>query len=92
MTGVQTCALPIYFMPHVGHAEDDATTFYAMGYCGSGVTAANQAGRRLAEYLGESRPVPVQLNAQLPRYPLARFRRMGQVAAFQWYSLSDALT
>ena len=85
-------ALTPDYMPHVGHAEDDATTFYAMGYCGSGVTAANQAGRRLAEYLGESKAVPVQLNVQPPRYPLARFRRVGQVAAFQWYSLSDALT
>jgi taurine dehydrogenase large subunit len=85
-------ALTPDYMPHVGYAEDDPTAFYAMGYCGSGVSAANQAGRRLAEYLGESKPVPVQLNAQPPRYPLAQFRRVGQVAAFQWYSLRDALT
>ena len=85
-------ALTPDYMPHIGHAEDDASVCYAMGYCGSGVTAANHAGRRLAEYLGESRPIAPQLNAPLPRYPLAQFRRLGQIAAFQWYTLSDAIS
>ena len=85
-------ALTPDMMPHVGHAEEDASVCFALGYCGSGVTAANHAGRRLAEYLGEGRAVPVHLNQPLPRYPLARLRRLGQFAAFQWFTMSDALT
>lgn len=77
-------------MPHVTCANDDPTVLYALGYCGSGVAAANHAGRRLAERLGENKTVLPQIASSLPRFPLAQFRRLGQALAFQWYHLRDA--
>lgn len=85
-------ALTYDAMPHVATVEDDPTVLYGMGYCGSGVTAANHAGRRLAEYLGEQRPVPDIIGEPMPSYPFARFRRLGQLMAFQWYRLHDAMS
>ncbi|MXX17123.1 MAG: FAD-dependent oxidoreductase [Gammaproteobacteria bacterium] len=78
-------------MPHVGCAEDDPTLLYSLGYCGSGVTAATQAGRRMAEHLGAGRPLMPELCTPLPRFPMARFRRLGQKIAFQWFRLQDLL-
>ena len=77
------------FMPHVHRAEDDASVHYALGYCGSGVSAALHAGRRLAELLGGNAPVFPLLDTPLPRIPLAMFRRWSQRALFLWYRLKD---
>ena len=84
-------ALTADAMPHVACADDDPTLLYALGYCGSGVAAANHAGRRLAERLGENKAVLPHLARSLPRFPFARFRRLGQALAFQWYHLRDAI-
>jgi taurine dehydrogenase large subunit len=76
-------------MPHVHHAEDDPSVHYALGYCGSGVSAAVHAGRRLAERLGAGAEVLLVLDRPVPRIPLAAFRRLGQRAAFLWYRFQD---
>lgn len=82
-------AITMDSMPHVATASDDAKLHYAMGYNGTGVSAATHAGRRLAERLaGEDRVDPV-LSRPLPRIPFAAFRRVGQAALFQWYRWRD---
>lgn len=77
-------------MPHVHHAEDDATVSYALGYQGSGVAAGLHAGRLAADRLA-GRPLPALGPAlsPLPRFPFAAFRRAGQRAAFAWYRVRD---
>ena len=76
-------------MPHVASAQDDPTLHYALGYCGSGVTAATQAGKRMAERLGAGREILPSMAESLPRFPMAHFRRLGQRLAFQWFRLQD---
>jgi len=84
-------ALTADAMPHVACADDDPSVVYALGYCGSGVAAANHAGRRLAEWLGESHAPLKQIARSLPAFPFAQFRRIGQAIAFQWYHLRDGM-
>lgn len=79
-------------MPHIAHAEDDPTVHYSLGYCGSGVAAANHAGRRIAEHLAGNRPPLPILSDPMPRIPLAAFRRLTQRLAFMWYRLQDAVS
>jgi taurine dehydrogenase large subunit len=77
-------------MPHVHHAEDDPSVFYALGYQGSGVAAALHAGRLVADRLA-GKPVPplAPLLSPLPRMPLATFRRVGQRIVVAWYQHKD---
>ena len=79
-------------MPHIDSAEDDPTLLYSLGYCGSGVTAATQAGKRMAEHIGAGKPLMPILGTPLPRFPMAKFRRLGQQIAFQWFRLQDMLS
>ena len=44
-------------MPHVHHAEDDASVLYALGYQGSGVSFALPAGKLLADRIA-GKPLP----------------------------------
>ncbi len=76
-------------MPHVHQAEDDSTVHYALGYCGSGVSAALHAGRRLAERIGGGAAVLALLDRPLPRIPLGALRRLVQRAMFSWYRFQD---
>lgn len=82
-------AVSLDSMPHVTCAEDDPSLFYAMGYCGTGVSAAVQAGRRLAERIGGGKALLPALDKALPRMPFAAFRRLGQAALFRWYRWRD---
>lgn len=77
-------------MPHIHHAENDASVVYAMGYQGSGVALALHAGKLLADRLA-GRPLPAlpPVFTPLPRFPLAAFRRLGQRAAFLWWRHKD---
>ncbi len=77
-------------MPHVHHAEDDPSVSYALGYQGSGVAAALHAGRLVADRLGGKPlpPVPPVLSP-VPRFPFARFRRLGQRIMVAWYQYKD---
>jgi len=82
-------AITMDSMPHVASAADDAKLHYAMGYNGTGVSAASHAGRRLAERLtGDDKVHPI-LSRRLPRMPFAAFRRLGQAALFSWYRWRD---
>lgn len=82
-------AVSLDSMPHVTTAENDPTLFYGMGYCGTGVSAAIQAGRRLAERIGGGAALLPVLDTALPRMPLAAFRRLGQAALFRWHRWHD---
>lgn len=79
-------------IPHVTTAQDAPGLHYALGYVGSGVAFSLHAGRRLAERIsGVGGVLPPQVDAGLPRFPLAAFRRAGQAAAMKFYALRDAL-
>ncbi len=63
---------------------------YAMGYCGSGVSFAALAGKRLAQQvLGESidRSLPIYAD-DLPRFPLPQFRRLALRGLYTWAAIS----
>lgn len=83
-------ALSLDSMPRIHSPEDDNSISYAIGYNGSGTSAAVYAGRVLADRLGGGRPVFSVFDTPLPKVPLAGFRRLGQRAAFVLYRYQDA--
>lgn len=85
-------ALTYDFMPHIATAPDDRSLHYALGYMGSGVSFSLHAGRRVAERIGgrETR-LPHPVCADLPRFPAAAFRRVGQRLMMRWYALQDRM-
>jgi len=81
-------------LPHIyqgSKADNNENVFYAMGYCGSGVSFSVQAGKRLAEKIAE-KPVPnLPLYQQaLPKFPLAPLRRVGQWGYFHYGKIKDS--
>lgn len=82
-------ALTLDMLPHIHHVEDDPSVWYAIGYNGSGVSAAVYAGKRLADRLAGAQPLFPSLYTPLPRIPLAGFRRLAQRALFAWYRQQD---
>ncbi len=76
-------------MPHI-YQNPTQDIFYAMGYCGSGVSFSVQAGKRLAQkVVGETVPnIPIY-QTPLTTYPLAPLRRVGQWGYFQYGKLKD---
>ncbi|MGH8619319.1 MAG: NAD(P)/FAD-dependent oxidoreductase [Burkholderiales bacterium] len=81
------------FLPHVYHAEDDATAHYALGYQGSGVSYSLYAGKLIADRIadgGQGRENVIPPNASpLARFPLHRLIRIPQAAAYHWYKFRD---
>lgn len=81
------------FLPHVHHAEDDASVLYGVGYQGSGVSLANYAGKLLAKRVAGDRienPIPPFTTA-LPRFPLHSLLRVVQPVMYQWYRFRDSI-
>ncbi|REL25816.1 FAD-binding oxidoreductase [Thalassotalea euphylliae] len=80
-------------IPHIYHDEKQQV-FYAMGYCGAGLSFSAQAGKRLAEKVAEQ-PLPSSLqnlpifNRHLPKFPFAPLRRAGQWSYFQYGKVKD---
>lgn len=80
-------------IPHIYH-DDKQQVFYAMGYCGAGLSFSAQAGKRLAEKVAE-KPLPTLLsslpifNRHLPKFPFAPLRRVGQWGYFQYGKVKD---
>jgi taurine dehydrogenase large subunit len=79
------------FLPHVYHADDDASVHYSIGYQGSGVAYGLHAGRLLADRVAgkDARPAIPSTATPLPRFPFALLRRTGQRAAYLWYRYLD---
>ena len=76
-------------MPHIYHNEQESI-FYAMGYCGSGVSFSVQAGKRLAQRVaGENLPNLPLYQKPLPKFPFAPLRRVGQWGYFQYGKVKD---
>lgn len=82
-------AITLDSMPHVASPEDDPCLHYAMGFNGTGVSAATQAGRRMAERIMGQDNVHPALSGPIPRMPFAAFRRLGQAAMFRWLRWRD---
>lgn len=75
-------------MPHVYKTDDNL--FYATGYCGSGVSFSGWAGKQLADLVLE-RNINSPLFSELPKFPFAPFRRVGQRFFYQYGRLKDWL-
>ena len=77
-------------LPHVCQADEQGNVFYSMGYCGNGVSFAVQAGKRLAQRVaGVKVPNLPFYSKQLPKFPFAKFRRMGQWGYFHYGVVKD---
>jgi glycine/D-amino acid oxidase-like deaminating enzyme len=76
-------------MPHIHHNKQQ-NIFYAMGYCGSGVSFSAQAGKRLAQKVaGKELPNLPLYQTPLPTFPFAPLRRVGQWSYFQYARIKD---
>jgi len=79
------------FLPHIHHAEDDATVQYALGYQGSGVSLSLYAGKLLAQRVAGAdieHPIP-PTTTPLVRFPLHGLLRRVQTAMYRWYRYRD---
>ena len=76
-------------MPHI-YQNEQQTIFYAMGYCGSGVSFSVQAGKRLADKVaGVAVPNLPIYQTPLTTFPFAPLRRVGQWGYFQYGKVKD---
>ncbi len=73
-------------MPHIYKTPNE--TYYATGYCGSGVSFSAWAGKQMADLVME-KSVDSPLLTPLPNFPFAPFRRMGQRFFYQYGRLKD---
>jgi glycine/D-amino acid oxidase-like deaminating enzyme len=77
-------------LPHI-YQNHENNVFYAMGYCGSGVSFSVQAGKRLAEKVaGKSVPNLPLYQKPLPKFPFAPLRRVGQWGYFHYGKIKDS--
>ncbi|WP_088330665.1 FAD-binding oxidoreductase [Lacimicrobium sp. SS2-24] len=78
--------------PRICQADTQGTVFYSMGYCGSGVSFSTQAGKRLAQRVAGDTSLPDLpfMQTALPRFPLARARRLGLWAFYHWGRFKDS--
>ena len=77
-------------LPHICQADEQGNILYSAGYCGNGVSFSVQAGKRLAEKVaGVEVPDIPFYNKQLPVFPLAKFRRVGQWGYFYYGRVKD---
>ncbi|MFT4937198.1 MAG: glycine/D-amino acid oxidase-like deaminating enzyme [Paraglaciecola sp.] len=71
--------------------NQDNNVFYAMGYCGSGLSFAAQAGKRLAQKVAGDSTLPSipYMQSSLPKFPLPSFRRVGLSLYYKWAQLKS---
>ncbi|MFT4994976.1 MAG: glycine/D-amino acid oxidase-like deaminating enzyme [Paraglaciecola sp.] len=74
--------------PRIWGSEDN-NVLYAMGYCGSGLSFAAQAGKRLAQKLASDTPLPAIpfMQSPLAKFPMASMRRIGLSLYYKWAQL-----
>lgn len=75
-------------MPHIHKTKNNV--YYATGYCGSGVSFTALAGKQLADLI-VGKEINSPLSNELPHFPFAPFRRLGQRAYYQVGRLKDAI-
>ncbi|PKG75336.1 oxidoreductase [Shewanella sp. GutCb] len=74
-------------MPHVFCHN---SVGYSLGYCGSGVSFSTQAAFRLAQQItGHKVPSLPLYDNELPKFPLPKFRRVGQWGYYHYGWLRD---
>ena len=79
-------------VPYVGPIGDWKGAFTAMAFHGNGVSMASYSGKLLAGMVAGKpykEPLPDAIKVKPRRYPVARLRRWGLPAAFQWYGWKD---
>ncbi len=79
------------FLPHVYHAQDDASVHYALGYQGSGVSLSLYAGKLLAARIAgdDFEHVIPPASTPLARFPLHSVIRIPQRIMYYWYKHLD---
>ncbi len=75
-------------MPHIYKTQENI--YYSTGYCGSGVSFASLAGKQLAE-LVKTGTLESPLYSALPKFPFAKYRRLGQALFYQYGRIKDSL-
>ncbi|WP_286265140.1 NAD(P)/FAD-dependent oxidoreductase [Thalassotalea atypica] len=76
-------------IPHIHH-NPEQDIFYAMGYCGAGVSFSAQAGKRLAQKVAGQKMADLPIfSRHLPKFPFAPLRRVGQWGYFQYGQVKD---
>ena len=81
--------LPYDSSPHVHHLDDCPNVWFSLGYCGIGVAPALHFGSLLAKRIGGDQIIPYALARPIPKFPMAKFRRLGQRAMYAWFQLKD---
>ena len=76
-------------MPHI--YKTDNNIYYASGYCGSGVSFSAFAGKQLADYISQG-DIDSPLKTDLPKFPFAPLRRVGQRLFYQYGRVKDILS
>lgn len=71
--------------------NEENNVLYAMGYCGSGLSFAAQAGKRLAQKLASDKALPALpfVQSSLPKFPMASMRRVGLSLYYKWAELKN---
>jgi len=69
--------------------NEENNVLYAMGYCGSGLSFAAQAGKRLAQKLASDTTLLALPFGQSPlvKFPMASMRRIGLSHYYKWAQL-----
>jgi glycine/D-amino acid oxidase-like deaminating enzyme len=69
--------------------NEENNVLYAMGYCGSGLSFASQAGKRLAQKLASDKALSTIPFVQSPltKFPMASMRRIGLSLYYKWANL-----
>lgn len=74
--------------PRIGAIDDNL--YAAMGYCGAGVSFTSVAGERLADAaMAQRLPALPYYQSPLKRFPMARFRRLGQWLFYHYGRIKD---
>jgi glycine/D-amino acid oxidase-like deaminating enzyme len=75
--------------PHLGRSP--AGAYYAMGYCGTGVSRATHFGRKIAlQMLGRLEGRSAFNDLAFPSHPLHAFTRPAVLLYEGWYRIRDA--
>ena len=74
-------------LPHVTESSHYPGVYYATGYCGSGLSYACQAGKRLAQWISgaQKKPECPVYQQEIPAFPFTGFRRTGLHLYYAWH-------